>query len=190
MSPSSRICLVTHRPMSVEPASSVASGCAARSCDQFVQRARRVEAAAVEAVGAAPCASRCSGAQRARPAAARSKPTARQFDHALRGIDDRAGSRCSGTGCRTGRRRSRSASALAPFLLQVHAPQGHHEARRAKAALRAVAFDHRLLHRMQGAVGLLQVFHGEQRLAVQRGRELDAGIDRLQRELAVLAARR
>lgn len=48
-----------------------------------------------------------------------------------------------------------------------------------------MAFDQRLLHRMQGAVGLLQVFHGKQSLAVQRRGELDAGIDRFQLQLAV-----
>lgn len=48
-----------------------------------------------------------------------------------------------------------------------------------------MAVDHGLLHGMQGAVGATQVFDGEERAAVERRQELDAGIDRFQREAAV-----
>ncbi|MNT16227.1 hypothetical protein D3C72_1513180 [compost metagenome] len=48
-----------------------------------------------------------------------------------------------------------------------------------------MALNHRLLHRVQATVGLLQVFHGKQGLAIESGRELDAGIDGLHLELAV-----
>ena len=43
--------------------------------------------------------------------------------------------------------------------------------------------DQRLLHRMQPVGGRRQVFDGEQRLAVERGQELDAGIDGAQAQL-------
>ena len=61
-----------------------------------------------------------------------------------------AGSRCSGRGCRRARRRSRRGPGACARL--VEREQRHHEARRAEAALRAVAVDHRLLHRVQRAV--------------------------------------
>ena len=62
--------------------------------------------------------------------------------------------------------------------LLVEREQRHHEARRAEAALRAMAIDHRLLAGMQRAVGRGQILHRQQLLAVQRADELDAGIDR------------
>ena len=70
----------------------------------------------------------------------------------------------------------------------VAGPQAHHETRGAEAALRAVAIDHALLHRVQRASSCTarfsQVFHREQCLAVQRGQKLDAGVDRLQLQRA------
>ena len=39
---------------------------------------------------------------------------------------------------------------------------------------------HRLLHRMQRTAGGLEAFHGEYRLAVERGQQADAGVDRRQ----------
>ncbi len=66
---------------------------------------------------------------------------------------------------------------LASFSLS--AKQRHHEARRAEAALRAVALHHRLLHRMQAAIFGLQMLDREKLAAVQRRQEADAGIDRL-----------
>ena len=73
-------------------------------------------------------------------------------------------------------------------VLFVQRPHRHHEARRAEAALRAVALDHRFLHRMQRAVRLTQVLDGEERFAVQRRHELDAGVDRLEVDAARLVA--
>ncbi|MNS80671.1 hypothetical protein D3C72_1143620 [compost metagenome] len=75
------------------------------------------------------------------------------------------------------------------LLLFVDRPQGHHKTRCAKAALGSVALHHGLLHGMQiGAarIGLCRlaggfhVFHGEQRLAMQIGQQLDAGVHGLQ----------
>jgi hypothetical protein len=70
------------------------------------------------------------------------------------------------------------------LVLLVTGPQAHHEARRAEAALRAVAVHQALLHRMQRPARRGQVFHREQRLAVQRGQELDAGVDGRQAQAA------
>ena len=63
-----------------------------------------------------------------------------------------AGSRCSGTGCPTGPRLGLSRGPRpAPADRFWYMPeQAHHEARRAEAALRAVAVHHGLLHRVQG----------------------------------------
>ncbi len=67
----------------------------------------------------------------------------------------------------------------------VQRVQRHHEARRAEAALRAMALDQRLLHRVQRAVLAAHVLDGEQGLAVQRGQELDARVDGLQPDAAI-----
>jgi hypothetical protein len=100
-----------------------------------------------------------------------------QFQHALGRIKDRtvagAAAQVAGQGFIDGLAAYRFGLA---FLLQVQAPQRHGEARRAKAALRTVAFHQRFLHRVQAAILLLQVFHGEHGLAVQRRDELDARV--------------
>ena len=67
----------------------------------------------------------------------------------------------------------------ASFLVFIEGEQRHGEARRAETALRTVPVDQRLLHRVQLFAGR-QVLDREQRLAVERGQELDAGIDRTQ----------
>ncbi len=54
--------------------------------------------------------------------------------------------------------------------------QAHDEARRAEAALRAVAVDHRLLDAVQTAL-VLEVFDADQLLAVQRGDEGQARVE-------------
>ena len=96
-----------------------------------------------------------------------------------------ADSRCSGTGCRRARRRSltrrvgRVRAAVLVAMLFVQRPQRHHEARRAEAALRAVAVDHRLLHRMQRPSRLRRSSTVKSALPSQRRHELDAGVDRL-----------
>jgi hypothetical protein len=60
----------------------------------------------------------------------------------------------------------------------VHKPgQAHDDARRAEAALAAVAVHHGLLHRVQRTVGLFQAFNGLDRFAVQRGQQLQATVD-------------
>jgi len=68
----------------------------------------------------------------------------------------------------------RLARALGPDRAAV---QRHDDARRAEAALRAMLVDHGSLHRMQ-AVALRQALDRHQRLAMQHGQELDAGVDR------------
>jgi hypothetical protein len=70
-------------------------------------------------------------------------------------------------------------------LLVVEGRQGHHEARRAEAALRAVVLDHRLLDRVERAVRALEVLDGQELAAVQRRHEADAGIDRAVAQPAV-----
>jgi hypothetical protein len=75
-------------------------------------------------------------------------------------------------------------------VVLVQGEQGHGEARRAEAALGGVAVHQGLLHRVQQAghaqpAQAVQVFDGEQRLAVQAGHELDAGIHGPQAELTV-----
>ena len=47
--------------------------------------------------------------------------------------------------------------------------QAHDDARRTKTALCAMTLRHRLLHRVQLAVGALQTLHRLDRFAVQRG---------------------
>ena len=59
-----------------------------------------------------------------------------------------------------------------------HVDQTHHDAGGAKAALRAVALDHFFLHRMERAIGLFQTLYRFDRLAIERWKQLDAGIGR------------
>jgi hypothetical protein len=115
------------------------------------ERARREERRA----GAVDAAERWIGAQlceraddglpcRAAPRAARTCARRRRRS---------AGSRCSGRGFPTARRRGGAATAFAAcHVVLVRRPERHHEPRRAEAALRRVAVDHRLLHRMERAV--------------------------------------
>ena len=113
-----------------------------------------------------------------------------RIEHAHRRIDDRpiAGAAAQVAGQRIADRFARGhravRAALLVTMLFVYRPHRHDEARRAEAALRAVAFDHRLLHRMQRAVRLAQVFDGVERFAVERGHELDARVDRLEVDAA------
>src|SRR6185436_2200263 len=69
-------------------------------------------------------------------------------------------------------------------MVLVGRPERHHEAGGAEAALRAVARHHRLLHRMERAFSALQVLHREERLAVERRQELDAGVGAAQAQPA------
>ena len=176
----SRNCLLTHRPMSVEPARRRASGwsrsalggegrraCAARRSSAPPRR--RSGTVASERIASAPR-TRRRGVERARPAG---RTCARRH----RGS---AGSRCSGTGCRTARRRAAGASA---------ACRARRGARRSPTATsRSPGCRSRIASRgtrpspaapgaaSPSAIGL-QVLDREQRLAVERGQELDAGVD-------------
>ena len=62
----------------------------------------------------------------------------------------------------------------------------HDEAGRTEAALGAVAINHGLLHRMELPCWTCQILDGQELLAVERGQELDAGIDRAVDETPVL----
>ena len=96
------------------------------------------------------------------------------------------------------------AATLLGLVVLVRGPQRHHEPRSAEAALRAMAVDHGLLHRVQAVHGMralvlslhfgsgrrvggalvLEVFDREERLAMQGRQKLDAGVDRLQLQAA------
>ena len=140
--------------------------------DEFVQGARGVEGLVLVGIGGAGVA-----LQRAqlRGDGLAVELGRRQARHALGGVDDRTVARAAAQVAGQGVV-DLAAARLAAFLLQVQAPQRHRESGRTEAALRTVALDQRLLHGVQRAILLRQVFDGEQGLAVQRGGELDAGI--------------
>ena len=101
------------------------------------------------------------------------------------GIDDRPVSRASAqvsgehiVDCFAGRR------AVAGMVV---GEQAHHDARRAKAALRAVLSGHRRLDRMQLAV-IGEVFDGDQLRAIKLAEQRDARIDRLIDQAAAMLA--
>ena len=71
--------------------------------------------------------------------------------------------------------------------LAVQHEQAHHETRRAEAALRAVAFDHGALRRVQRAVSTRDVGGGEHGHALHAVRQADAAVDGAVAELAVAA---
>ena len=103
----------------------------------------------------------------------------RQVEHALAGIEDRpvAGAAAQVAGQLVGQLLARRHAAAGAVLL-VAGEHRHREARRTEAALRAVAIDQRLLRRVQrAAADRLQVLDREQRLAVERGQQADAGVD-------------
>ncbi|MNM87658.1 hypothetical protein D3C81_998470 [compost metagenome] len=110
-----------------------------------------------------------------------------QRHHALAGVDDRpvAGAAAQVAGQGIADLLARRGLAAGRVLL-VQRPQRHHEAGRAEPALGAMALHHGLLHRVERTVRLTQVFHGDQGLAVERGQELDAGIDRLEFDVAAV----
>src|SRR5438105_2110782 len=107
--------------------------------------------------------------------------------HSVRGLDDRT---IAGAAAQVARQRVVDIAPSRPARRLVEREQRHHEAGRAKAALRAVALDHRLLHRMQSAVLAAQAFDGDKRLAVERWHELDARIDSAIAQRAVVDFRR
>ena len=59
----------------------------------------------------------------------------------------------------------------------VERKQAHHKTRRAKTALRAVARDHGLLHRVQRAIGFGQIGGRPQRKAIDGVCRFDAAVD-------------
>ena len=111
-------------------------------------------------------------------------------EHALAGLDDRA---VAGAAAQVAGERAADTGRVRPAVLRlagvVEIPQRHRKAWRAEAALRAVAVDQRLLHRMQRTTGLAaQVFDGEHGLAVERGDEAQAGVDGGQMQRRAFAA--
>jgi hypothetical protein len=66
---------------------------------------------------------------------------------------------------------------IAAAAAAVQHEQAHHEAGRAKAALRAVALQQRALGRVQGAVGAGEVLGRPHRHAVHAVRQADAAVD-------------
>ena len=140
------------------------------------QGARRMKAARF--------ADRCIGLQGAETGrqAFQRQPRARCVQHAFARIEDgpvagaAAEVAAQGVGklgaCRAG---------LALRVSLVAGRQRDSKPRRAKAALRAVRRHQGTLRRMQVA-GRREILHRQQRLAVQRGQEADAGVDGAKRE--------
>ena len=91
-----------------------------------------------------------------------------------RGIDDRF---VAGAAAQIAAQRIIDLSACGPGDRLQQTGQAHHDAGRAKTALRAMTLGHGLLHRVQLAVGALQAFHRLDRLAIQRGHQLQATVD-------------
>ena len=98
-----------------------------------------------------------------------------QLVHAARGIDDRP---VPGAAAEVAGKHVEDALPARRAVFMIEREQGHHEAGRAEAALRAVTLDHGLLHGVQGAVGPAQVLDRDQLLAVELRHEQDAGVDR------------
>ena len=78
-------------------------------------------------------------------------------------------------------------AARAAVALVIVREQAHHDARRAKAALRAMQTRHRLLHRMQHAV-FGEILDRDQFGAVELAEQRDARIDRLVSQAAIALA--
>ncbi len=99
-----------------------------------------------------------------------------EFIHALAGRRYRG---VAGTAAQVAGKRVVDAGWRGVGVVVVQGEHRHDEARRAEAALGAVAIDHRLLHRVQRAVRRLQVLDGEDLAAVEGRHEADAGVDGL-----------
>jgi hypothetical protein len=104
----------------------------------------------------------------------------RQVEHLFAGLQDRAvtGAPAQVTGERVAKLGFAWARPLS-LVLEVDIPKRHHETGRTESALGAMAGHHRLLHRMQVAAVLAQVFDSEQRPPVERRYELNACVHRL-----------
>src|SRR5947207_956643 len=103
--------------------------------------------------------------------------------HPASGIDDRT---ITGAAAEIARERVVDVAARWPVRRLVQREQRHHKAGCAKAALRAMAVDERLLDRMQRAIIASQALDGDQLLAVERRDKLNARIDRAKSHAAVL----
>ena len=117
---------------------------------------------------------------------------AAELQHPPRRRDDRL---IAGTAAEVARERvvdalgaERRVAVVGLGIALVEREQRHHEARRAEAALRGVALDHRLLHDMRSAVLVLQILDREQLRAVELADEQDAGVDRLVAHATALQA--
>ena len=150
----SRMNLVTQSPTSVEPATIVGFGISLRA----PRRGRRREAGTISrSLARRRCRrARRRRARRAAPRSPRARPSSGSASgeavagHRLGRARRSARSRCSGRDCPAAPSRSRPRDGVG--LAHPEAVERHDEARRAEAALRAVAVDHRLLHRVQLAV--------------------------------------
>jgi len=106
---------------------------------------------------------------------ARRAPVARrrQVVHAFGRVEDRP---VAGAAAQVARQRVAHRLPPGPAGVLVEPEQAHHEAGRTEAALRAVALDHRLLHRMQ-RVGHGEALHRVDGLAVHGRQEAETGVD-------------
>ena len=113
------------------------------------------------------------------------QPAGREVEHLLAGIEDGpvAGAAAEVAG-QVVRQLLAVGSGAGLGVTLVAGGQRHHEAGGAEAALRAVAVHQGLLHRAE-LLGAAQVFHRQQRPAVQRGQELGAGVHVAQLQFAV-----
>ena len=181
--------MVTHKPTSVAPATMPRLRMREPNCGQLGARRRRKEALSGcfvrERSGSLErrelaAMSRSSSLIRRLPAA--STPGPRHPFGAvsdayirLRRRDDRP---IAGAAAKIARQRIVDRGARGPPRVLVQAEQRHHEAGRAETALRRMAVDERLLHRMQRAVGGPSGFDGEQALPSTVGSEPYASVDR------------
>ncbi|MCY1354352.1 hypothetical protein D9M69_407270 [compost metagenome] len=90
----------------------------------------------------------------------------------LGGVDDRA---VAGAAAQVAGQGLHGLGLVVAVAVLLQGEQRHDEAGGAEAALGTVAIHHRLLHGMQLAL-VLEVFHGDQLLAVQRRHEGQAGV--------------
>ena len=175
--------------------------------DARVRVARRAAAASASSVRGASklrgprrvrsgrCRRAASAGERARPARRRRAAHRRgQLEHALGRRRRSAGSRCSGTGCRTARRRAAGAVGGAcrrPAWCSYSAHSDITKPGVQKPHCEPWQSTIACCTGCSAPSGCAQVFDGEQRLAVERRQELDAGVDRaLQAATAAGVARR
>ena len=105
-----------------------------------------------------------------------------QVVHRLRGLHDRS---VAGAAAQVAGENVVDATRSRLRLAEVGRIQRHHEARRAEAALRAMRIDQRLLHRMQPAVGSLQMLDGRDAAALEHRQQENAGVDGAMTHLSV-----